>query len=129
MRYLTLIWALVPCLFAGDEVLLEIPEGDALRGKTAFTELTCTVCHLVEGHGDLPQPIATEPGPDLGPEQRALSRGALASAIIAQSHKTSSAQEKRFEEVFGGMKNFSEAMTVQQLIDLVAFLQAEPESP
>ena len=104
-----------------------LPEGDARQGKVAFEELKCFTCHEVAGlEDDLPRPTAT-PVVDVklgGLAMREPTDGELVTSIANPSHSIYPAGEK--ERVVSGegsrMANLNEVMTVQQLIDLVAFL-------
>ncbi len=118
-----------------------LPEGDIEEGKAAFLELQCNSCHTVDGV-DLPPPVVI-PAPSAsvvlgGHVFEIRTDGYLVTSIINPSHElarglngeqiTTSTGESR-------MPDYSEIMTVQQLIDLVAFLQSRytvvppPQSP
>ena len=88
------------------------PGGDAARGKAAFLALGCPECHAIPGL-DLPRSAVPSSAPALGGTVNFLpSAGWLATSII---HK---AAESR-------MPHYADRMTVQQLADIVAFLQAQ----
>jgi L-cysteine S-thiosulfotransferase len=104
-----------------------LPEGDAGRGREAFESLRCYTCHEVEGLEDeLPPPVATpQTGVKLGGlAMREPTDGELLTSIVNPSHALYPAGEKeRITSDKGSrMANLNEAMTVQNLIDLVAFL-------
>jgi hypothetical protein len=104
-----------------------LPPGDVARGREAFTELRCHACHRVAGL-DLPDPTADPAVPvELGGVVPAVKTdGELVTAIINPSHRLTGGQDQRMV-VSGGlsrMGDFTEAMTVRQLVDLVAFLQS-----
>lgn len=107
-----------------------LPDGDPLRGRQAFVDLKCHACHRVKGV-DLPAPVADPPVPVVlgGVVYNVRTDGELATAIIDPSHRT--APGYRLVEVRAGnlsrMGDFSEEMTVRQLVDLVAFLQSRYE--
>jgi hypothetical protein len=111
----------------------ELPDGDAARGREAFVTLRCTACHEVEGLEDeLPRPVAT---PDTGVKlgglaMREPSDGELLTSIVNPSHQLYPAgEEERMVSGEGSrMANLNEAMTVQHLIDLVAFLHERYET-
>jgi hypothetical protein len=97
-------------------------------------DLKCFTCHEVAGLEDeLPRPTAT-PVVDVklgGLAMREPADGELVSAIINPSHEIYPAGEKdRVTRESGGsrMANLNEVMTVQQLIDLVAFLHERYET-
>ncbi len=118
-----------------------LPGGDVEQGEAAFLELHCNACHTVDGV-DLPPPVVI-PAPSAsvvlgGQVFEIRTDGYLVTSIINPSHKlargfneeqiTTSTGESR-------MPDYSEIMTVQQLIDLVVFLQSRytvvppPQSP
>ena len=104
-----------------------LPAGDADAGRQAFEQLQCTGCHQVDGLEDsLPGPTAV-PQVDVklgGLAMREPTDGELVTSIINPSHRLNPAGET--ERITSGsgsrMANLNEAMTVQQMIDLVAFL-------
>lgn len=107
-----------------------IPDGDAIAGQAAFLELKCNACHRVEGVS-LPAPVADPSVPVVlgGHTPRTRTDGELVSAIVDPSHKLAPGFPKA--NLKSGdltrMGDFSDAMTVRQLIDVVAFLQAHYE--
>ena len=109
-----------------DRVEMTLPRGDAEAGREAFVELRCTACHTVSGATDLPAPISTSPGPELGPDLGPQPLGLLATAIVTPSHAMSvrTGQETRaqVEGALSPMADYADAMTVRQLVDLLAYL-------
>ncbi len=103
-----------------------LPAGDADRGKLAFVELKCHECHRVEG-ADLPAPVAVPPVPVVlgGEIPHVKTDGELVASIIHPSHKI--ARGYPVDAVKRGdgsrMPDYADAMTVRQMIDVVAFLQ------
>ena len=94
--------------------------GDIRRGQTAFQEFACTTCHEVAG-ANLPVP-AIQPVRLGGPVIHEPSDGYLVTAIInpryhAERHAGADATGRRMPE-------FADRMTVQQLTDIVAYLQS-----
>src|SRR3990172_5172960 len=105
----------------------ELPDGDPGRGREAFVALRCSSCHEVAGLEDeLPRPIATpETGVELGGlGMREPSDGELVTSIVNPSrHLYPAGEAERITSGSGSrMANLNEAMTVQNLIDIVAFL-------
>jgi L-cysteine S-thiosulfotransferase len=89
--------------------------GDAARGKALFAELKCTGCHRVSGAADLPVPAMTVAAVVLGGEKTFdTTDGYLVTSIINPRYKRSAKTT---------MPSYGEQMTVQQMTDLVAFLQ------
>jgi mono/diheme cytochrome c family protein len=116
-----------------------LPDGDAERGKAVFLELKCHTCHTVQGT-DIPLPskeYAYVRVVVLGGEvQRVKTYGELVTSIINPSHSLAPGYPKELitKDNQSAMTNFSDTMTVRQLIDLVAFLQSRyklvpPEMP
>lgn len=105
-----------------------LPEGNAGEGEAAFSKFLCGDCHLIAGKEDLRAVI--EPRMNLplgGRAARVNTYGELVTSIINPSHAIS----KKFpgievsEEGQSKMRNYNSVMTVNELIDLVAFLQAQ----
>jgi len=108
---------------------LHFPDGNVEAGKAAFVELKCGACHKMAGL-DLHEPIADPPvGVVLGGEiPRERTDGELITAIVNPSHDFAHGFRPE-KETSGGtrsrMGDFGQAMTVRQLIDVVAFLHAQ----
>jgi hypothetical protein len=103
-----------------------LPEGDAERGETAFVELKCYACHKVSGV-ELPDPDDGVRVVTIGGEvARIQTYGELVTSIINPSHKLAKGYlaDEVSQEGKSLMTNNNDAMTVSQLIDLVAFLQS-----
>ena len=104
-----------------------LPAGDPERGKTAFVDLKCHECHRVAGV-DLPAPTVEPPVPVVlgGEVPHVRTDGELLTSIVNPSHKIAPGYRSELVERDGKsrMPDFSDVMTVRQMIDLVAFLQA-----
>ena len=100
-----------------------LPDGDAAKGKEAFLALQCHKCHKVEGE-ELPAPVSFNL--TLGGETvRVRTYGQLVTSIINPSHVISEQYRKELAEAnVSPMPRYNHVMTVEQMIDLVAFLQA-----
>ncbi|MDX1631749.1 MAG: c-type cytochrome [Thermoanaerobaculia bacterium] len=112
-------------------IQLVAPEGDPSAGRAAFLELSCTSCHAVAGDRELPAPISANPGPTLGPIQAAHARadaGSIASSIVSPSHVVVEELGAEVRQRLSPMGDFSDAMTVRQLVDLVAYLAEGSET-
>jgi hypothetical protein len=102
-----------------------LPDGDPERGKAAFVALQCFTCHEVAGV-ELPPPTALPRVPVVlgGRVTIEPTDGELVTSIVHPSHALS----RRSGDVASGslsrMGDYNHAMTVQQLIDLVAFLHS-----
>jgi mono/diheme cytochrome c family protein len=106
-----------------------LPKGDARAGRQAFQDLKCHVCHRVAGETRLRPPIAEARGPDLDATLVQRDASEIAEAIIAPSHSVSvrtsaTVKERLAREMRSPMGDFSRAMTVRQLADLLAYLQS-----
>jgi hypothetical protein len=103
-----------------------LPDGDAAAGQQAFVDLRCNACHEVSG-----VPIEYLEGVARislgGKTTRIKTYGELVTSIINPSHKIApphrdAGAEHRGESLMT-YAYLNEIMTVQQLVDLVAFLQ------
>ena len=107
---------------------LELPEGDINRGKTAYRDLWCHACHVAKGHeSEFPAPYAQPPVPVvLGMEAAAPSRMDLVNSIVNPSHRLEPDFQKELVSAgkYSRMGDYNESMTLQQLSDLVAFLES-----
>lgn len=135
--FLLLVWASflgLPFAYAKnrDEGMtpvhgLYVPKGNPEAGRKAFQDMKCTACHWVANDAELSQggPVADKPGPLLGPKQAAFSRGWLADSIIAPSHTIAPHSNGVSDQSeLSRMGDFTETMTVRQLIDIVAYLRS-----
>jgi L-cysteine S-thiosulfotransferase len=104
-----------------------LPAGDPERGKAAFVDLKCHECHRVAGV-DFPAPTVEPPVPVVlgGEVPHVRTDGDLLTSIVNPSHKIAPGYRSELVERDGKsrMPEFSDVMTVRQMIDLVAFLQA-----
>ncbi len=106
-----------------------LPKGDAEVGQATFEELRCHDCHSAEG---VPQrdPAATDIHLPLGGKStRVTTYAALVTSIINPSHRFSARMPRAVakEDDSSRMPVYNELMTVQELIDLVAYLQPQYE--
>lgn len=102
-----------------------LPEGDPDAGREAFLYMQCNQCHTIKGE-ELPAVAGFEPYVQLGGQvSRVKTYGELVTAIINPSHKLAAGypKEKVSEEGESNMYVYNRYMTVQELIDLVMFLQ------
>lgn len=103
-----------------------LPDGAVEMGQTTFVTLGCHGCHNVSGV-ELPK-RETEPEVTVtlgGEVARVKTYGELVTAIINPSHTLARGYPKAKIATDGKSKmtNFNEQMTVQQLVDVVSFLQ------
>jgi len=108
-----------------------LPDGSPERGREAFVALRCNACHQIEGL-DLPFQGTGAASVTLGGRTVAVKTyGELVTSIINPSHKLARgypAEDVSSDgESLMSIAYLNDVMTVQQLIDLVAFLQAHYE--
>ena len=101
-------------------------DGDPARGKVAFTALECPTCHEVSGV-DLPRPTVHPPVPVVlgGEVNKDMTDGYLVTAIIYPNYRLAPYPKPLITS--GGrsrMPSYADRITVRQMTDVVAFLQA-----
>jgi hypothetical protein len=107
---------------------VRLPDGSPERGRAAFLALRCTACHSVVGL-DVPNQGKGMANVTLGGETvRVRPSGELVTAIINPSHRIAPGYPLSQVTTPDGqslmnLAYLNDVMTVQQLIDLVAFLQ------
>jgi len=115
---------------SGSTWTLRLPEGKADRGRAAFNRMWCQGCHVVKGYEkEFEAPYAQPAVPVvLGGEQRRPSRIELVNSIINPSHRIGPGFQR--DLVAKGrqsrMGDYNETLTLQELSDLVAFLESLP---
>jgi len=108
---------------------LRLPEGNVAAGQEAFVSLSCHRCHSVDGV-DLPEEDIPATGIDitLGGEQTVVKTyGSLLTSITNPEHVVRDKYKALIEasgasDITSMMPVMNEHMTVQQLIDIIAFL-------
>ena len=125
---LVLICSLSACGGPKSSRGFSLPDGDVASGQQTFLKLRCNDCHSIAGLDELREgvePVMTVP---LGGETTHINTyGELVTSIINPSHKisrdyrpTPSAEKSQSK-----MRNYNNILTVAELINLVAFLQAQ----
>jgi mono/diheme cytochrome c family protein len=102
-----------------------LPEGDAMAGRETFLYMHCNQCHTIQGE-QLPTIPGFEPFVELGGSvTRVKTYGELVTSIINPSHKLAEgyATDLVSEDGKSKMYVYNGFMTVQELTDLVMFLQ------
>lgn len=102
-----------------------LPEGDPVEGRQVFIYMQCHQCHTIAGE-ELPTIEDQEPYVELGGTvTRVKTYGELVTAIINPSHKLADgyAEELVSEDGESNMYNYNRYMTIQELIDIVMYLQ------
>ncbi len=112
-----------------DKVMSErgfrLPEGDAQAGRETFLYMQCNQCHTIKKE-ELPIIPGTEPYVELGGVvTHVKTYGELVTAIVNPSHKLADGYAKDLvsEDGVSNMYLYNNYMTVQELTDLVRFLQ------
>jgi L-cysteine S-thiosulfotransferase len=107
-----------------------LPPGDVATGQLLFAELSCTDCHSITGIAWTG--TGSDPEVKLGGELTKLKTyGELVTSVINPSHKISQKalvnDKWLMPEGASKMETYcyNEVMTVQQLIDIIAFIQSE----
>lgn len=104
-----------------------LPEGNAVSGREAFVYMHCHECHMVAGEEFPAVPNSDPPFVTLGGKvTRVKTYGQLVTAIINPSHKLAPGYPRELVTNDGEtskMPVYNGYMTVQELIDIVAFLQ------
>ncbi len=107
-----------------------LPKGDVASGREAFLYMHCHECHSIEGE-ELPVvALADPPYIELGGKvSRVKTYGELVTAIINPSHKLAKGYQPDDVSLDGQsmMPVYNGFLTVQELIDIVAFLQPHYE--
>jgi L-cysteine S-thiosulfotransferase len=105
-----------------------LPDGDPEAGRRAFVELRCHVCHTVPSVDAKFEGTPAASVPLGGPVTRVQSYGELVTAIINPSHRivlrVPQAPARPGEPSAMELARLNDHVTVQQLVDLVAFLQS-----
>lgn len=125
---LTLLCCVMALAGCGRESPLgfRLPDGSADAGQRAFVALRCNACHDVSGV-DVEYLDGVAHVPLGGQTTRVITYGELVTSIINPSHRI--APPNRAEgataegESLMSFAYLNDVMTVQQLVDLVAFLQ------
>ena len=108
-----------------ETITLELPAGDPLAGRATFQALSCTSCHRVTGEKDFAAPVSANPGPTLGGYLGREGAQSVATSIFVPSHDIRGALRPGREDKLSPMGDFTETMTVRQLIDVVTYLRTE----
>ncbi len=108
-----------------------LPDGDPDIGERVFVEKQCSSCHVIVGREDFRTDIE-EPEMTVsigGMSTRIDTYGELVTSVINPSHRIARTYRKEefTEDGSSKMRNYNDALTVSELIDLVAFLQAQYE--
>jgi len=115
----------------GTALGVRLPLGDAGRGREAFVDLHCHACHRIDGQQFPPYPGAAAVAVMLGGHtSRIESYGDIVTSIVNPSHRLARDYARTAtagRESPMANEYLNDVMTVQQLVDLVAFLHTEYE--
>jgi sulfur-oxidizing protein SoxX len=106
-----------------------LPDGNASVGRETFLYMHCNQCHTIKDE-QLPTVAGFEPFVELGGSlTRVKTYGELVTAIINPSHKLADGYPEDLVSENGKSKMYvyNGFMTVQELTDLVMFLQGHYE--
>jgi L-cysteine S-thiosulfotransferase len=107
-----------------------LPEGNVIDGEAVYTKFRCSDCHVIAGKERLRAEIDPTMTLPLGGNTTTIKTyGELVTSVINPSHVISK-RYRGLEVSEGGkskMLNYNYVLTVNELIDLVAFLQAQYE--
>lgn len=131
MKKTLIVFLTLACLTGCERDMMSergfaLPEGDPIAGREAFIYMQCYQCHTIAGDDTLPTLDDQEPYVELGGKvTRVKTYGELVTAIINPSHKLAEgyAEERVSEDGQSNMYNYNRYMTVQELIDIVMYLQ------
>ena len=105
-----------------------LPDGDPEKGRQVYIEKQCSSCHLIEGMEAMREGVDVELEVPIGGMKTKIDTyGQLVTSVINPSHRIARAyrSEEYSADGVSMMRNYNDELTVSELIDLVAFLQAQ----
>jgi len=129
-----LLFVMAACSYGPDSPKgFSLPEGDIAKGEKVFLRYKCQACHSLKGYEDdsLIKEFDT-PVPLGGTSSLVKTYAQLVTSVINPSHKLAPRSKTIEEKIINEdgsskMRVFNDVMTVQELIDVVAFLQPKYE--
>jgi len=101
-----------------------LPKGDPAKGREVFAKLECYACHQVKGER-FPAPTEqTKVGPELSQMAPLHEPEFFAEAVIHPSAVIDKGKGYQAADGSSKMPEFNDAITVRELIDLVAYLRS-----
>ena len=102
-----------------------MPPGDAAKGRAVFVTMECFACHEVKGE-DFPKSSKRghEPGPELTGMGSHHPAEYFAESIINPNRVIVQGTGYTGSDGLSKMPGYSDTMTVQQLVDVVAYLKS-----
>ena len=98
--------------------------GDPAKGREAFAKFECYSCHEVKGEKFLAPAEKGKIGPELSAMGPLHPPEYFAEAVIDPSATIESGKSYEAPDGSSKMPSFNDSVTVQELIDLVAYLRA-----
>ena len=104
-----------------------LPAGDISAGKAVFLKFNCNQCHSTTtiDFGGTEDNLHVALGGEVG---RIKSYGQLVTSVINPGHKIAFGFGDEVTDE-NQMRNFNHELTVQEMVDLVTYLQSEYEIP
>jgi mono/diheme cytochrome c family protein len=99
------------------------PSGDPVKGRAVFERLECWSCHVVKGEGFADPKDDTRVGPELSMMGPLHEAEYFAEAVINPSAVIEKGHGYAAPDGSSKMPSFNDALTVQEAIDLVAYLK------
>lgn len=101
-----------------------LPKGDPAKGREVFAKLECYACHEVKGE-KYPAPTErAKVGPELSQMAPLHEAEFFAEAVINPGAVIDKGKGYQAADGSSKMPEFNDAMTVKELIDLVAYLRS-----
>jgi Cytochrome c len=98
------------------------PQGDPIKGRQVFVKLECDSCHAVKGE-QFPAP-SSDIGPELSMMGPLHEAAYFAEAIINPNAVIEKGKGYEAADGSSKMPSYNDLITVQELIDLVAYLKS-----
>jgi hypothetical protein len=110
---------------------LVLPPGDPALGRLTFVKMQCNHCHMITGKVSegIALPVTATPAPLLDSAVAKKGQAALVTSILNPSHAVDRKVLEGREGKLSPMGSYVHALSVRELVDLVAFLQATAETP
>lgn len=100
------------------------PAGDAAKGRAMFVKLECYSCHEVRGETFPAPKEAANVGPELAQMGPLHEPEYFAEAVINPSAVIERGKGYEAQDGSSKMPSYNDAVTVQEVVDLVAYLRA-----
>ncbi len=124
LQFFTLSIFMIGC---GQGRGFALPAGEIAAGETAFTKFNCNTCHSTAkvSFKGMDENVHIPLG---GTVTTLKSYGELVTSVINPSHRIDNTYEQaKGIDGTSKMQIFNEVMTVQELVDIVTYLQSEYE--